>query len=86
MKNKSIKRRPEPRLTRLGWLRHCGVGALLLAGGAAAQAADTNGVLTAQQIYEGGTNVYNNWVEFGVGGFMTHGNARSEEQRLNSSH
>lgn len=37
--------------------------------------------MTAEQMFEGGTNTYNNWVEFSVGGLITHGNTAQAEQR-----
>ncbi len=37
--------------------------------------------LTPEQMFEGGTNAYNNWIEFGVGGFFTTGNTSQFQQR-----
>ena len=52
--------------------------------GAAARAADTNTPPMAPQDYfEGGTNTYNNWVEFTAGGFLTQGN-RAQAQAMQS--
>ena len=55
-------------------------GALVLAGGVSAQAGETNSLLAAPQMFEGGKSNYNNWVEVSVGGFMTRGNAAQAEQ------
>ncbi|HEY5914431.1 MAG TPA: hypothetical protein VJA21_27900 [Verrucomicrobiae bacterium] len=50
-------------------------------------AADTNAPaaaevsLTPEQIFEGGTNTYKNWVEFGAGGFFTSGNKAQFQQQ-----
>jgi len=65
-------------------LGHCVTGASLLVWGGPARAAETNSVLTASQVFEGGTNAYNNWIEFSTGGFLTRGNAAqaAENQRL----
>ena len=41
--------------------------------------------LTPEQMFEGGTNAYNNWIEFGVGGFFTTGN-KSQFQQQNQNH
>jgi hypothetical protein len=52
--------------------------------GAAARAADTNNPPMAPQDYfEGGTNSYNNWVDFSGGAFLTHGN-RAQAQGMQS--
>jgi hypothetical protein len=38
--------------------------------------------LTPEQMFEGGTNVYNNWIDLGLGGFWTGGNkAQAQAQR-----
>ena len=37
--------------------------------------------MTPEQMFEGGTNAYSNWIEFGVGGFITTGNKSQFEQR-----
>jgi len=36
--------------------------------------------LTPEQVFEGGTNAYNNWVEFGFGGYLTKGNKSQFQQ------
>ncbi|MCX6923130.1 MAG: hypothetical protein NT154_07970, partial [Verrucomicrobia bacterium] len=42
--------------------------------------------LTPEQYFEGGTNTYNNWIEFGMGGFLTKGNkSQAQQQNQNSS-
>src|ERR1041384_3931821 len=51
--------------------------------GSALAAAETNGppALTPEQMFEGGTNTYANWIEFSTGGFITSGNkARFQQQ------
>ena len=57
------------------------LGAWLLLGGAQAWAADTKPGMTPEQMFEGGTNTYNNWVELSAGGLITHGDAAQAEQR-----
>src|ERR1017187_5072704 len=37
--------------------------------------------MASEQMFEGGTNAYNNWIEFGVGGFFTTGNKSQFQQR-----
>ena len=37
--------------------------------------------LTPEQMFEGGTNTYSNWLELGAGGFITHGNQPQFQQR-----
>ena len=38
--------------------------------------------LTPEQMFEGGTNVYSNWIDLGIGGFWTAGNkAQAQAQR-----
>ena len=58
-------------------------GLTLLVLGAQARAGDA---LTPEQIYEGGTNTYSNWIELGGGGLLTQGYAPGAQQRerLNS--
>src|ERR1035437_3031079 len=41
--------------------------------------------MTPEQMFEGGTNAYNNWIEFGVGGFFTSGNKAQFQQRNRTS-
>ncbi len=67
-----------------GWfLRFSLAGATLLTLGAQARAGDA---LTPEQIYEGGTNTYSNWIELGGGGLLTQGYApgAQQQERLNS--
>jgi hypothetical protein len=54
------------------------VGASLLAAGVQSRAADG---VKPEQLYEGGTNTYNNWIELGAGGLITSGNKAQAEQR-----
>ncbi len=37
--------------------------------------------LTPEQMFEGGTNAYNNWIEFAAGGFITSGNKAQSQQQ-----
>jgi len=37
--------------------------------------------MTPEQMFEGGTNTYVNWIEFGAGGFITDGNKAQFQQR-----
>ncbi len=56
------------------------LGALLLICAGHGRAADAKPGLTPEQIFEGGTNAYNNWVELSVGGLITHGDPGQAEQ------
>src|ERR1039458_364568 len=58
-------------------------GLTLLVLGAQARAGDA---LTPEQIYEGGTNTYSNWIELGGGGLLTQGYTpgAQQQERLNS--
>lgn len=40
---------------------------------------------TPEQVFEGGTNVYNNWVDVSAGGFFTGGNNRQFQQQHQTS-
>jgi hypothetical protein len=62
------------------------IGAMLLTCGAPARAGDTNRpAMTPGQMFEGGTNTYNNWVDLSVGGLMVHGNTAQAQQRYQLS-
>jgi len=77
MKNKSRKSkkfRPARRKSDLG---RCLIGASFIVLGAQARAGDA---LTPNQIYEGGTNTYNNWIELSTGALLTQGNANQATQ------
>lgn len=72
-------------------MRWCGIALLGLCEGLPTlRAADTNAPaatpppLTPNQLFEGGTNSYNNWVEPAVGGFVTSGNKAQAEQNNQS--
>jgi hypothetical protein len=41
--------------------------------------------MTPEQMFEGGTNAYNNWIEFGVGGFLRSGNQAQFQRRNQTS-
>ncbi len=83
MKNQSRKSKTIQPARRKSGLGRCVIGALLIALGAQARAGDA---LTPSQIYEGGTNTYNNWIELGGGALLTQGYAGGAERReqLNS--
>ena len=83
MKNQSRKSKKFQPARRKSGLGRCVIGALLIALGAQARAGDA---LTPSQIYEGGTNTYNNWIELGGGALLTQGYAGGAERReqLNS--
>jgi hypothetical protein len=51
----------------------------------AAPAAAAAAPMTPEQMFEGGTNAYNNWIEFGMGGFLTQGNKSQAQQRNQNS-
>ena len=59
------------------------VGASLLAAGVSVPAADA---VKPEQMYEGGTNAYANWIELSAGGMISDGNTAQAQQRtrLNS--
>jgi hypothetical protein len=83
MKTKGI--RPKERI------RWCWIALVGICGGLPAlRAADTNAPaatpppMTPEQMFEGGTNTYNNWLELGSGGFITSGNKAQAEQNQQS--
>jgi hypothetical protein len=53
--------------------------------GKEAAAEEAPAAMTPEQIFEGGTNAFNNWVEFSAGGFMTSGNRAAFEQQHQTS-
>ncbi len=54
------------------------VGASLVALGTQVHAADP--AITPEQLFEGGTNTYSNWIEMSAGGMMTSGNKNQAAQ------
>ena len=82
MNNKSRKfKKFRTALWKSGFGR-CLIGALLIAFGAQTRASgaeptarSAGDALTPAQIYEGGTNTYNNWIELGGGALLTQGYA-----------
>jgi hypothetical protein len=70
------------------WSALLGVGVAAIS---TASAADTNAPsaapleLTPQQMFEGGTNSYNNWVDISAGGFITGGNKAQAQQQQHTS-
>ena len=59
------------------------IGASVVVAGAQVRAGDA---LTPNQIFEGGTNTYSNWIELSTGALLTQGNAHqaSQGQQLGS--
>lgn len=84
MKTTSRSRRKKlPR--RAAWLGHCVIGTALAAGVVAARAADepkAEKPPTPEEMFEGGKDTYNNWVEFSAGGLFTKGSQAQAEERL----
>ena len=66
------------------WVALLGLGAAVSSVGAA----DTNSppAWTPQQLFEGGTNTFNNWVDISAGGFLTGGNQAQAQQQHQRSH
>ena len=62
--------------------RQAGVLLLSMLCGMAIYADDTNSppAMTPQEMFEGGTKTYNNWIELSAGGFITDGNAAQAEE------
>jgi hypothetical protein len=87
MKIKSPSKKQRDQAARRAWYRRCIMaGAMLLTCGAPARAGDTNRpAMTPEQMFEGGTNPYNNWVEFSVGDLFTSGSAAQAQQRYQLS-
>ena len=81
MKSHSRRKGQKAKPPRGLWWGHCVTGASLLVCGATARAGDTNNLLTAGQMFEGGTNTFNNWVELSAGGLLTTGNKAQAQQR-----
>jgi hypothetical protein len=48
---------------------------------AEAPASEEATALTPEQMFEGGADTYKNWIEFGVGGFITRGNKAQFQER-----
>ncbi len=87
MKTKSSSKKQRDLAARRVWYRRCIlVGAALLACGVPARAGDTNApALTPEQMFEGGSKTYNNWVDLSVGGLITSGSAAQAQQRYQLS-
>jgi hypothetical protein len=83
MKNKNRKSRKVRASRRQADFGRYLASLTLLVLGARAQAADAP---TPEQVYEGGTNTYSNWIELGAGGLMTSGYSGGAEKKdqLNS--
>jgi hypothetical protein len=84
MKTKHPTKKHRDLAARRFWYRRCIVVApMLLSCGASARAGDTNSpALTPEQLFEGGTNTYNNWVDLAVGGLMVNGSTAQAQQQL----
>src|SRR5487761_2594621 len=82
-------RTPHSALRAGAWYRRCLAGALLLACGAAARADSTNAPaappLTPPQMFEGGKDTYNDWVELSAGGLFTQGSTAQAQQQYQRS-
>jgi hypothetical protein len=68
----------------LFWALSLGLGVVV----SKAIAAETNAPpapMTPQQMFEGGTNSYNNWIDFSTGGYFTSGNRASFQQQQQMS-
>ena len=93
MKTKRPTRMQNEVAARRAWYRHCiMVGAMLLSCGTVARADSTGSTnsppakpLTPAQLYEGGADTYNSWVDFSVGGLMVHGSTAQAQQRYQLS-
>ena len=83
MKNKNRKSRKVRASRRQADFGRYLASLTLLVLGARAQAGDGP---TPEQVYEGGTNTYSNWIELGAGGLMTQGYSGGAQQheQLNS--
>ena len=77
MKNKSRKSKNFRPARRKSGLGRCIIGAAFIVLGARVRAGDAP---TPNQIFEGGTNTYNNWIEFSTGAMLTQGNANQATQ------
>src|ERR1043166_5998332 len=68
------------------WSRTLLVVASLSGGGLTAAETNAPPALTPEQMFEGGTNTYANWIEFSAGGFFPRGNrARFQQQHQTST-
>src|ERR1043166_423399 len=68
------------------WSRTLLVVASLSGGGLTAAETNAPPALTPEQMFEGGTNTYANWIEFSAGGFFPSGNrARFQQQHQTST-
>jgi len=69
------------------WVALLGVGAVA----SSVSAAETNAppaaaaALTPEQMFEGGTNAYSNWLDLSAGGFLTGGNKAQAQQQHHTS-
>ena len=81
MKTILRSKQPPPKVPGRSWPRGWLVVAMLLAGGAPARADGTNSAaLTPEQMFEGGTNSYSNWVELSAGSLFTSGSKAQAQQ------
>jgi hypothetical protein len=89
MKTKCPTRKQRDLAARRAWYRHCiVVGAMLVSCGTVARADSTSSTnspavkpLTPGQLYEGGKDSYDNWVDLSVGGlFVNQSTAQAQQQ------
>ncbi len=79
------RRGPGVRKDALATLSACVLAFLFLAARAHAQGPDFPAGLTPEQIFEGGTNTYVNWIELSAGGLLTSGDNAQAQQRQHMS-
>src|SRR5215475_14554582 len=75
------RRRRSDRSVASAMLSQCAVAFSLLLTGANVRAADFTEGLTPEQMFEGGTNTYVNWIELSAGGLLTSGDNAQAQQR-----
>ena len=62
-------------------LCQCVLGVSLLVSALPTGATDADSGMTPEQIFEGGTNLYSNWIELSADGLITKGNSSQAEQQ-----
>src|SRR5580693_5629152 len=91
MKTKHPTKTQRGLAARRAWYRHCiVVGAMLVSCGTVARADSTSNSpavkpLTPGQLYEGGKDSYDNWVDLSVGGLFVNQNTAQAQQQLQLS-
>jgi hypothetical protein len=86
MKTKSPSNEQRHQAARQAWYRRCiMVGAMLMTCGTTARAGDTNTPsMTPEQMFEGGTKTYDNWVDLSMGGLITSGAQAQQQYQLSN--